>query len=477
MTLAEIRAAIERAENDRDQHLNELDNLRSRDDADTDGVVERIGRVNGMVRAADERIRDLEADYGRARADEVGRLEGRIDAGAVRMEGEPVAETRRSTPVDRSPAGLARSEALRAIESLDGLRPEAGDMLTELVRGDRLGLDARYLAAVSNPDYERAFALVLSDPTQAVFRMTDREAAAMRAVQEADSMRAMTSGGTTTGGYGVPATIDPTIQLSSDGDLNPLRKVATVTTINGSNQWKGVTSEGVAAHFRAEAAEVGDDSPTLAQPAITPERADAFVPYSIEAGQDYANLLGELGAAIADAKDVLEADKFLFGAGHGSNEPEGLIAGLDSGSLVSSAGASAFAADDVYNLQQAVPPRFSPRAVWLSSLTTVNKVRRMVDTDEPELLNEAGDRILGKPRYETPGVSGTIAPGEKVLVYGDLRAGFRIVDRIGLQLEVVQHLVGNSHRPTGQRGLFAYWRTSSGVTVDNAVRVLRIKGT
>ena len=46
------------------------------------------------------------------------------------------------------------------------------------------------------------------------------------------------------------------------------------------------------------------------------------------------------------------------------------------------------------------------------------------------------------------------------------------MDRIGLSVEVIPHLVGTNHRPTGQRGLYAYWRNGAGVLSANAFRVL-----
>jgi predicted phage gp36 major capsid-like protein len=36
----------------------------------------------------------------------------------------------------------------------------------------------------------------------------------------------------------------------------------------------------------------------------------------------------------------------------------------------------------------------------------------------------------------------------------------------------VPHLFGANRRPTGQRGLYAFWRNNSKVLVDNAFRVL-----
>jgi HK97 family phage major capsid protein len=54
---------------------------------------------------------------------------------------------------------------------------------------------------------------------------------------------------------------------------------------------------------------------------------------------------------------------------------------------------------------------------------------------------------------------------------GDFRY-FVIVDRIGMDIEVVNHLMGSNQRPTGQRGIYAMWRNTSKVLDANAFRVL-----
>jgi HK97 family phage major capsid protein len=65
----------------------------------------------------------------------------------------------------------------------------------------------------------------------------------------------------------------------------------------------------------------------------------------------------------------------------------------------------------------------------------------------------------------------TITTGSKILAMGDFRS-FVIVDRIGIDLEIVSHLIGSNQRPMGQRGIYAMWRNTSKVLDANAFRVL-----
>jgi HK97 family phage major capsid protein len=69
----------------------------------------------------------------------------------------------------------------------------------------------------------------------------------------------------------------------------------------------------------------------------------------------------------------------------------------------------------------------------------------------------------------------TTTSGSKVAIFADWPNAFAIVDRIGLSVELVPHVFGASQRPIGARGVYAYWRTGSGVLVANAARYLEVK--
>jgi HK97 family phage major capsid protein len=58
------------------------------------------------------------------------------------------------------------------------------------------------------------------------------------------------------------------------------------------------------------------------------------------------------------------------------------------------------------------------------------------------------------------------------MIFGDFRY-FLIVDRIGMQIEIIPHLFGaTNQRPIGSRGLLAYWRNTSRVLSSAAFKVL-----
>lgn len=341
---------------------------------------------------------------------------------------------------------------------------------------------ARRILMTGAPAYRSAFAkqvsgLLRGNPAAI---LTPDEQRAM------EQTRALSVGTGSAGGFAVPYTLDPTIIPTSNLSVNPFRAIARVDTI-AVNEWRGVTSAGiVAASYAGEGVEVGDNSPTLAQPNLLMQRAQAFIPVSIELTQDWGGLQSELAQLIQDAKDDLEATKFTTGSGTG--EPQGLITGATT--TTATITTNAFAIGDLYKLEGAVPPRFRPRAQIIANRAIWNVVRQFdtaggaglwvylpagLDNNVPRGGN-LGVQVLGYPANEDSAMSSTVpaVTGNKVMVMGDFRY-YIIVDRVGLDIEVIPHLFGATNRfPTGQRGFYAYWRNNARVLDPNAFRVLTV---
>ena len=104
---------------------------------------------------------------------------------------------------------------------------------------------ARRVLLTGSPVYRRAFnKLILGAP------LTPEES-------RTAALSAMTGGAvtTTTGGYAIPYTFDPTfVNIGAHTSINPFRSACRVETITGGNNWRAVTSTAVTATWRAEAA-------------------------------------------------------------------------------------------------------------------------------------------------------------------------------------------------------------------------------
>ncbi len=368
---------------------------------------------------------------------------------------------------------VLKDRAQRALEIIDFRHPEADQDATKawveklLKRTDTDdGQFARYVLATASPTYKRAWAKAMSGRLSTLSR---EEQSALSLAETLSRGQTLTGNA---GGFAVPFELDPTVLFTSSGVVNPIRQIANVETIS-VDEWRGVTSAGVTAAYEAELTQVADSTATLVQPTISTEKAHVFVPFSIEVGQDWSGIETALATAFADAKDALEASKFIIGTG--TNEPFGVLTGTTN--TVNAATGQTFTLANLYALRAALPPRYRARAAFVGDLLIGDRLRQFDTVGSPaaiwvdSLQDDNAARLLGKPFYEASEMPDTPATGAKFLLYGDF-SRYKIVDRVGMTTEYIPHLFGANGRPTGQRGLYCYWRNGAKVIDANAFRAL-----
>src|SRR5213076_165578 len=116
------------------------------------------------------------------------------------------------------------------------------------------------------------------------------------------------------GGFAIPFALDPSVIPTSNSVVNPARALARLVTISGANTWQGVTSPAITASYAAELTEATDNATTLVQPSATVTKVHAFVPFSIEIGEEWPALEAEFNRLLQDAKDDEEGPAFATGA-------------------------------------------------------------------------------------------------------------------------------------------------------------------
>lgn len=353
---------------------------------------------------------------------------------------------KRAVEVAGFPGAKDRSAAQKQVEWL----------LNNVVE-DRPGTLARRILVTGSPVYDRAFGKTLKG-----LPLDNEEARAL----------SLTAGA---GGNAVTFDLDPTIMGTSARAVNPWRGLARVISITG-DEWRGVTSGAITSSYAAEATETTDNAPTLTQPAISTEKAQAFVPFSIEIDMDWAGMRGEMSTLLQESKDDLEALKFALGTG--TNEPFGVITGATT--TVTATTGQTTDAEDFYRLSSALPARYQARASLVANRAIFNLVRQFVLTGQSNPWKDLAEAtsvegrvgtLLGYPAYESSSMAANTATGALFAILGDF-SRFVIVDRIGLSVEVLPHLLGANRRPTGERGLYAFWRNGSKVINADAFRVL-----
>jgi len=294
----------------------------------------------------------------------------------------PPAEVTRLGPEE------TRSGALRMLEDAGHLAAAQQDQVDRMLRAtitdEHPNFSGEYLARrmliTESEAYRSGFtqALAAGQRGRAAL-LTAEEVDAMRALERLETVEARAMGivSTTSGGYGIPVTIDPTIILTAQQSGTELLRISRVEQIT-TDRWKGVSSDGSTWSFDPEAGEVSDDSPVLAQPEVEVGMARGFIPYSIEVGQDYPRFVEEITRVLAEGYLELLALELIQG-NNTNNGPIGIATALEANTAVTQlvvTTASTFPVADVYRIWDALPKRARRRATWLSSQDTQNKVRQ-----------------------------------------------------------------------------------------------------
>jgi HK97 family phage major capsid protein len=335
-----------------------------------------------------------------------------------------------------------RSRALSAVEVLDGANDADRQRMTETLEefDDSHGSLSRIALLTSDPDYLRAFGEMAQTGGQNPI-LSEAEVQAVRRVKSEARAAGLTDNA---GGFLIPFQLDPAIVITSDGSFNPFRRVARRVVATG-DVWSGVSAAATSWSWDAEAEEVSDDASTIAQPSITIHKAQGFIPFSLEIGEDGANFTEEMRRLLAFGRDTLEETAFATGSGTG--EPFGIVTALNAvgGSIVSTATSGQFGSVDIYAVDEDLPARYrqGPRAAWFANRAIWNDVDVFETSNGSKLFEGVVGNpgtLLGSPTYEAEAMDSTIASTDDyVLVYGDFD-NYVIADRSSA-VEFIPHLL------------------------------------
>jgi HK97 family phage major capsid protein len=381
-----------------------------------------------------------------------------------------------STPETGGRDLLARS--LAAVEHMRGVKPEHKEHMTTLLESFDLeddgeeGRGARAAAAhiltASSPEYIRAW----SKAFRTGVRTGQPDVTALQVLQRAASLT------DASGGYAVPVPIDPTLIVNTDGNVNPIRSLATVKNVT-TNKFKVINVGAVSASYDDEAEEVSDDTPTWGADEISVHTGRGFIPFSLEISMDYPGFMGDIQMLLRESKDDLEAQKFVLGSGTG--EPTGIVTALTGTSYVVASGtADTFALADIYAMDTALPARWASNASWLANKAIYSSIRQAgganLDDFWVGLRDGRPSSLLGYTPYDASYMDGVVNATQDnyVAILGDFR-WYWIAERIGMSMELIPHMFGaTARRPTGQRGVFAWWRNGADVVAHRAFRMLNV---
>lgn len=335
-----------------------------------DGDRQRAKRLSKGLQNIHDEVDEISATV---KSDRLAEVRTQLDAGKNVTRGDnfdrdPLRDPKDKTPVfagndpwdeNDSPAlrntspEEAKSRALSAVElasgMTDGSRQKATDILE---KQDPTSVIARYALLTSDPDYVSAFAQSIRDPLPL---LTNEEVKAVRRVREYARAMSLTD---SEGGFLVPFQLDPAVIQTDALGVSDIRRISKNVVATG-DIWNGVSSGAVTWSWDAEAAEVSDDATTFAQPTVVIHMARGFVPISIEAMADEANVTEAVGTLLVDGRNDLEGT--VLATGTGSGQPFGIVVALTA-TAVASATTDVFAIADVNALWDALPARYQANA-------------------------------------------------------------------------------------------------------------------
>ena len=255
----------------------------------------------------------------------------------------------------------------------------------------------------------------------------------------------------TTGGYFMPPTRSAKI-IEAILALSPFRQLASVETLTVGDTLEMISEVGsVLAAWTSEEGtktELGPQTWNLQKIPTHPMYSLVFITRKM-AQQASFDIEGWHQRKIAEYMASLEGTAFMTGSGVG--QPEGLVtrgavhvAANTAARHEHSGGATSIPdLDGLIAMQDKLNEKFQANACWLMHRTTKSVLRRLTDGMGRYVLEEnvtlgAPDRLFGKPIYYMPDMATVTTPPSTFtatnipIIYGDMRAGYQIVDVPGM---------------------------------------------
>jgi len=160
------------------------------------------------------------------------------------------------------------------------------------------------------------------------------------------------------------------------------------------------------------------------------------------------NLLDTMAGLFAEAMAINEDTLFL--TGQGGNGPRGVLGARANGNQaapitgvtnVVTGNAVQVTPDGIVDLVYAIASQYRNNAIHVMNRTTQRDVRKLKDGDgrymwQPGLLAGQPATLLGYGVYESESID-SIAANARVIIFGDWRNGYIVVDRVGMTIERV----------------------------------------
>ena len=291
---------------------------------------------------------------------------------------------------------------------------------------------------------------------------------------EPETKAALTIGDDSQGGFLAPPDVSSEL-LKGVVEFSPVRSIARVMTTTASSV-KIRKRTGVFAAQWVDSGGARAETTGLAygMEEIPTHELYALVDVENQLLEDSEfNVEAELQQEFSEQFGVAEGIALVSGSS--SKRPKGFLTNTDV-VVVESATDDVFVADDIIDLGFEIKTEYARNAWWALNRGILKTIRKLKDGNgqyiwQPGLASALPATILDRPYIEVPDMAATVADGAKVLAYGDFQRGYRIVDRVSLQVQRDPF----TQNTAGATRFIARKRVGGQVVIPEAIKVLQIK--
>lgn len=222
--------------------------------------------------------------------------------------------------------------------------------------------------------------------------------------------------------------------------FSPIRQYATVVQTGSNRVELPVEASQFAAAWTTETGQRTDSAgQTFGQVVVDAHEMYVRIPVSNALLEDSAvDLEAWLIDRAAAQFAALEGKAFVQGTGSG--QPLGFTDGSDGFGKWNGATKTSFNAADLINAFYALDEVYAANSVWVMNAATVATIRNMKDGNQyvwqPALADGTPSTLLGRPVVISNDMPAPASATESpVAVLADLRAGYAIADRIGMEIQ------------------------------------------
>ena len=146
----------------------------------------------------------------------------------------------------------------------------------------------------------------------------------------------------------------------------------------------------------------------------------------------------ELRMEFAEQFGVAEGTAFVLGDGAG--KPEGILEVASSGvTEQDTATSNVLDGNDLIDLMYNLKSAYWGNSTWVMNRVTIGRVRKLRDDDgqylwQPGLNGPQQQSLLGRPLAESPDMNATLDDDVQIVIFGDIRRLYTVVDRIALSI-------------------------------------------